>query len=128
MAELLDQPQSYVAKVEGRERRLDVIEFFDWLAALKYEPLEFFRDIAWFPEEGHSTTSVLTPIEGEVQEVAEGVVSSVGTEQLQAHSTRAVRGCSAVFGGVAPISESRRLIVDYLNNDGERHLEHTSKG
>lgn len=34
LAARLDVPQSYVAKVEGMERRLDVIEFVNWLAAL----------------------------------------------------------------------------------------------
>lgn len=34
LANLLEVPQSYVAKVEGMERRLDVIEFVNWLKAL----------------------------------------------------------------------------------------------
>nr|3EUS_A Chain A, DNA-binding protein [Ruegeria pomeroyi]3EUS_B Chain B, DNA-binding protein [Ruegeria pomeroyi] len=33
LAERLDKPQSFVAKVETRERRLDVIEFAKWMAA-----------------------------------------------------------------------------------------------
>jgi len=32
LAERLDKPQSFVAKVETRERRLDVIEFAKWMA------------------------------------------------------------------------------------------------
>lgn len=35
LAERLGQHQSYVAKVEGLERRLDVIELFDWLQGLE---------------------------------------------------------------------------------------------
>lgn len=34
LAKFLDVPQSFVAKVEGMERRLDVIEFVNWLRAL----------------------------------------------------------------------------------------------
>lgn len=34
LAAKLDKPQSYVAKVEGGERRLDVIEFIDFADAL----------------------------------------------------------------------------------------------
>lgn len=33
LAERLDKPQSFVAKVETQERRLDVIEFAKWMAA-----------------------------------------------------------------------------------------------
>jgi hypothetical protein len=50
--EKLGQHQSYVSKVEGLERRLDVIELYDWLTALDEEPLEFFRSIGWFAEPG----------------------------------------------------------------------------
>ncbi len=52
LAEKLGQHQSYVSKVEGLERRLDVIELYDWLNALDKEPLEFFRLIGWFAEPG----------------------------------------------------------------------------
>lgn len=31
---ILKKPQSYIAKVENLDRRLDVIELFDWLEAL----------------------------------------------------------------------------------------------
>lgn len=37
-AERLGVPQSYVAKVEGGERRLDVAEFFDFVGALGADP------------------------------------------------------------------------------------------
>lgn len=48
LAEKLGKPQSYVSKVEGLERRLDVIELYDWLIALEHDPLEFFRSVEWF--------------------------------------------------------------------------------
>lgn len=34
LANLLGVPQSFVSKVENRERRLDVIEFLSWIDAL----------------------------------------------------------------------------------------------
>ena len=52
LAEKLGQHQSYVSKVEGFERRLDIIELYDWLNALDKEPLEFFRSIGWVAEPG----------------------------------------------------------------------------
>lgn len=33
LAERLSRPQSYVAKVEGGERRMDVVEFVAWIEA-----------------------------------------------------------------------------------------------
>ncbi|MBZ6078161.1 helix-turn-helix domain-containing protein [Microvirga puerhi] len=38
VAERLGKPQSFVAKYEGGERRLDVIEFLEVAEALKLEP------------------------------------------------------------------------------------------
>lgn len=52
LAERLGRHQSYVSKVEGLERRLDVIELYDWLVALDHPPPEFFRSIEWFSESG----------------------------------------------------------------------------
>ncbi|WP_434725442.1 helix-turn-helix domain-containing protein [Mesorhizobium sp. RIZ17] len=40
VAEKLGRPQSFVAKYEGGERRLDVIEFLDVTAALGVDPCE----------------------------------------------------------------------------------------
>ena len=35
----LEQPQSYVSKVENRERRIDVAEYIVWLQALGVDPV-----------------------------------------------------------------------------------------
>jgi transcriptional regulator with XRE-family HTH domain len=44
IAKTLGKPQSFISKVESGERRLDLIELLDLLAALKYEPRRFLRD------------------------------------------------------------------------------------
>ncbi len=41
LAMSLKKPQSYVSKVETYERRLDIIELQDWLAALKTDIFSF---------------------------------------------------------------------------------------
>ncbi|WP_340245418.1 helix-turn-helix domain-containing protein [Sulfitobacter pontiacus] len=40
LASRLQRPQSFVAKVERGERRLDVIEFAEWALALKLDARE----------------------------------------------------------------------------------------
>lgn len=48
LANLLNKPQSYVAKVEGLDRRLDVVEIVDWLSALRKPPGQFMDDLNWW--------------------------------------------------------------------------------
>jgi transcriptional regulator with XRE-family HTH domain len=43
VAERLGKPPSYVAKYEGGERRLDVMEFLDVAAAIGFDPSSFLR-------------------------------------------------------------------------------------
>jgi transcriptional regulator with XRE-family HTH domain len=45
LAELLGKPQSYVAKVELHERRLDIVQFVEWLRALSTDERKFFAEI-----------------------------------------------------------------------------------
>jgi hypothetical protein len=44
----LKKPQSYVAKVEALDRRLDVIELADWLNAIGEAPSTFMARITWW--------------------------------------------------------------------------------
>jgi transcriptional regulator with XRE-family HTH domain len=43
VASRLTRPQSFVAKVEGGERRLDVIEFVGFAAAIEADPVKLLR-------------------------------------------------------------------------------------
>jgi transcriptional regulator with XRE-family HTH domain len=45
VAQRLRKPQSFVAKYEQGERRIDVVEFIDIAKALGLEPLTFLRTI-----------------------------------------------------------------------------------
>lgn len=45
LAKKLFKPQSYISKIESIERRLDVIELWDWLLALNCTPIEFFSNL-----------------------------------------------------------------------------------
>ena len=45
LADRLSKPQSFVAKYEGGERRLDVIEFLDVASAIGFDPAEFIREL-----------------------------------------------------------------------------------
>ena len=46
VAELLGRPQSFVAKYEGGERRLDVIELIEVSRALNADPARIVRTVA----------------------------------------------------------------------------------
>jgi len=48
LASFLGRPQSYVAKVENLDRRVDVVETRDWLIALGTVPAEFMTRISWW--------------------------------------------------------------------------------
>jgi transcriptional regulator with XRE-family HTH domain len=45
LAKRLGKPQSFVAKYEGRERRLDVIEFLEIAAAIGVAPIKVIRNL-----------------------------------------------------------------------------------
>ncbi|MFV5590829.1 helix-turn-helix domain-containing protein [Acinetobacter variabilis] len=44
LATSLNKPQSYVAKVENLDRRLDILELKDWLSALDLSIIAFIED------------------------------------------------------------------------------------
>jgi len=44
LASSLKKPQSYIAKVENLDRRIDVIELHDWLSALETSHIEFLEN------------------------------------------------------------------------------------
>lgn len=46
VAERLGRPQSYMAKVEGCERRIDVVEFLQIAKAVDFDPIGLVRE-AW---------------------------------------------------------------------------------
>lgn len=45
VAKRLKRPQSFVAKVEGGERRLDVLEFLDFTQAIGADPVKILRTL-----------------------------------------------------------------------------------
>ena len=45
VAERLGKPPSYVAKYEGGDRRLDVLEFLDVAAAIGFDPRRLIRSL-----------------------------------------------------------------------------------
>lgn len=43
LAQQLGKPQSYVAKIETLERKLDIVEFVDWCNAIGQSPSDLLR-------------------------------------------------------------------------------------
>jgi hypothetical protein len=46
VAERLGKPPSYVARYEGGDRRLDVLEYLDLTAAIGFDPCETIRSLS----------------------------------------------------------------------------------
>lgn len=46
LARKLGRPQSFIAKYEGGERRIDVVEFIAIMRALGADPIKIFREFA----------------------------------------------------------------------------------
>ena len=59
MAKKLGRPQSFIAKYEGGERRVDVIEFIEIARALGADPVKLFRNFV--SETASSKTKRKTP-------------------------------------------------------------------
>lgn len=75
LAETLKQEQSFVSKVENLDRRLDIIELYDWLSALKYEHKSFFADIDWFVETADINRGLpALPVPKSVKETSRGAL------------------------------------------------------
>ena len=49
IAKILDKPQSYVAKIEGKDRKLDVMEFVELCETIGQEPSELIKVIQRMP-------------------------------------------------------------------------------
>jgi transcriptional regulator with XRE-family HTH domain len=75
LSDKLGKPQSYIAKIEGRDRRLDIIELFDILQALSVSPKQFFRTIGWIAD-----TSVPVPLRANAEPTETGIVLSMTTD------------------------------------------------
>ena len=44
LAARLEKPQSFVSKIERRERRIDPVELYDWAVALGIPPMVLFEN------------------------------------------------------------------------------------
>ncbi|WP_217352393.1 BsaWI family type II restriction enzyme [Candidatus Viridilinea mediisalina] len=73
LAQRLGQHQSYIAKVEGLERRLDILELLDWLDALHYDRQQFFFELGWIDQLKERNINTPVPIRGVVEEAEKGI-------------------------------------------------------
>ena len=75
----LKKPQSYVAKIESIERRLDVVELLDILEALETPPKVFFQRIGWIPK---TDVNVAVPIRASVDNVSNGILLNLVSNEF----------------------------------------------
>ena len=77
LAESLQTDQSAISKVESFDRRIDVLELYDWLTALGYSHRKFLEDAGWFAEVVNTSLPAI-PVPGKAQIVLDAGVP-VGT-------------------------------------------------
>jgi transcriptional regulator with XRE-family HTH domain len=70
LAEALQTEQSKISKVESLDRRIDIMELYDWLAALGYSHRKFLEDAGWMTEEVNTSLPAI-PVPGKAQSVVE---------------------------------------------------------
>ena len=63
LAAKLTVEQSLISKVEGIERRLDIVELYDWLSALGYDHTQFLSEVGWL-QEVKNTSLPAVPVPG----------------------------------------------------------------
>ena len=73
LASRLGQPQSYIAKVEKLERRLDIVELADWLSAVDYDLQNFFTETGIL-HINYSTSIPALPIPGKALPTQGGII------------------------------------------------------
>lgn len=80
LARRLAVAQSMVSKAETRERRLDVVELWDWLCALQTNPLKFLGELGWesgcpvgLSSEPPTENKAAIPVPKGVEETSDGI-------------------------------------------------------
>jgi len=113
VADRLSQHQSYVAKIETGERRLDVIELVDFLAALETDAPSFLQALGWMVREGGIREEIAFPVQGSAVSQADDTMITLAWRD---------RLYPLVLSGTSPevYEEVERQIVDRfraLNGD-----------
>lgn len=70
LAEALQTEQSTISKVESFDRRIDIIELYDWLAAIGCSHRKFLEDAGWMTEDVNTSLPAI-PVPGKAQSVVE---------------------------------------------------------
>ena len=79
LAAALGLDQSTVSKVEGFDRRLDLIELHDWLSAIGADHAKFLRDVDWMTPV-IDTSLPAVPVPGKARSYREGLVDGTMIE------------------------------------------------
>ena len=105
LAKKLRLDQSAVSKVEGLERRIDIIELHDWVSAIGYDHKMFLQEAGWM-REAVNTSLPAVPFPGGASDVIVGGRSGTSIEMAWQGEKR------GVFIAGLTASEYLKLEVD----------------
>lgn len=63
----LSRPQSYIAKIESGERKIDLIEFLDFSNAVQLDPVKLIRRLIWLNNDESRAINSLIPSKGKLE-------------------------------------------------------------
>ena len=89
LAKKLRLDQSAVSKVEGLERRIDIIELHDWVSAIGYDHKVFLQEVGWM-REAVNTSLPAVPFPGGASDVIVGGRSGTSIEMAWQGEKRVV--------------------------------------
>lgn len=80
LASKLRTDQSTISKVEGIERRLDLVELYDWLVALDQDFEGFLQSVGWLKQSQINTSIPALPVPGKAKDCIQDMQSGVEIE------------------------------------------------
>lgn len=116
LAASLNTDQSTISKIEGIERRLDLIELHDWLSALQADHEMFLREVGWLTEDRINTNLPALPMPGRAVDRFENGIYGTAIEMAWQGEKREVFIANLSSNDYLNLEEEIKNIYQQLNS------------